>query len=64
VLPGARIGAGCKLRRVIVDSNVEVPEGTVVGYQPPANIERVGMSPRVALLTGDATRPKDFRSVA
>jgi glucose-1-phosphate adenylyltransferase len=63
VLPGARIGSGCKLRRCIVDSNVHVPEGSVVGFQLPSNIERVG-TPRVALVTGDATRPKDFRSVA
>ena len=68
VLPGARIGAGCKLRRVIVDSNIEVPDGIVVGYPPPSSIERsverAGAGSRIALLTGDATRPKDFRSVA
>jgi glucose-1-phosphate adenylyltransferase len=63
VLPGARIGSGCKLRRCIVDSNVQVADGTVVGFQPPSNIERVG-SQRIALITADATRPKDFRSVA
>jgi len=63
VLPGARIGSGCKLRRCIIDSNVHVADGTVVGFQPPSNIERVG-APRIALITGDATRPKDFRSVA
>jgi glucose-1-phosphate adenylyltransferase len=64
VLPGARIGAGCKLRRAIVDSNVEVPDGTVVGYQPPTHIERSGAASRVVLLTGDAARKNDFRSVA
>jgi glucose-1-phosphate adenylyltransferase len=64
VLPGARIGAGCKLHRVIVDSNVEVPDGTVVGFSSPSSIERVASSSRIALITGDATRPKDFRSVA
>jgi glucose-1-phosphate adenylyltransferase len=64
VLPGARIGAGCKLHRCIVDSNVVVADGTVVGYQPPSGNERLGASPRIALLTSDATRPKDFRSVA
>ncbi|MEJ0040048.1 MAG: glucose-1-phosphate adenylyltransferase [Gammaproteobacteria bacterium] len=63
VLPGARIGSGCKLRRCIVDSNVHVADGTVVGFQSPSNIERVG-APRIALITSDATRPKDFRSVA
>ena len=63
VLPGARIGSACKLRRCIIDSNVHVADGTVVGFQPPGNIERVG-APRIALITGDATRSKDFRSVA
>jgi glucose-1-phosphate adenylyltransferase len=63
VLPGARIGSGCKLRRCIIDSNVQVADGTIVGFQAPSNIERVGPQ-RIALITGDATRPKDFRSVA
>jgi len=64
VLPGARIGAGCKLHRVIVDSNVVVPDGTVVGFSSPSSIERGASTGRIALLTGDATRPKNFRSVA
>jgi ADP-glucose pyrophosphorylase len=63
VLPGARIGSGCKLRRCIVDSNMRVADGTVVGFQLPSNMERAGPA-RIALITGDATRPKDFRSVA
>ena len=29
VLPNARIGANCRLRRVIIDSGTEVPDGTV-----------------------------------
>jgi glucose-1-phosphate adenylyltransferase len=32
VLPGAHIGANCRLHRVIVDSGVHVPDGTVAGY--------------------------------
>jgi glucose-1-phosphate adenylyltransferase len=63
VLPGARIGSGCRLRRCIIDSNVQVADGTVVGFQAPGSIERVG-APRIALVTRDATPPKDFRSVA
>jgi glucose-1-phosphate adenylyltransferase len=31
VLPGARIGASCHLRRVIIDAGMEIPDGTVVG---------------------------------
>jgi glucose-1-phosphate adenylyltransferase len=64
VLPNARIGANCRLRRVIVDSGVEVPDGTVVGWQAATPVERMSSAPHVALITGDATRDKDFRSVA
>jgi len=31
VLPGARIGADCQLRRVIIDTDCEVPPGTTIG---------------------------------
>jgi len=30
VLPNARIGSGCQLRRVIVDEGVTIPDGTVI----------------------------------
>lgn len=30
ILPGARVGAGCLLRRVIVDVGTRIPDGTVV----------------------------------
>lgn len=32
VLRGARVGKGCKLKRVIIDKWNEVPDGTVIGY--------------------------------
>jgi glucose-1-phosphate adenylyltransferase len=41
VLPGAHIGANCKLRRVIVDAGVTIPDGVSVGWQP----ERSGGNP-------------------
>jgi glucose-1-phosphate adenylyltransferase len=64
VLPNARIGANCRLRRVIVEGGMEVPDGTVIGWLP-GPIERVAPPP-VTLLTaeGTATATKDFRSVA
>jgi glucose-1-phosphate adenylyltransferase len=67
VLPNARIGANCRLRRVIVDSGVDVPDGTVIGWHPSGSVDRVNASaPHVTLLTNDttATSAKDFRSVA
>ena len=40
VLPGARIGANCRLRRVIVDAEVEIPDGVSVGWQPTSHRRR------------------------
>jgi glucose-1-phosphate adenylyltransferase len=64
VLPNARIGSNCRLRRVIVDSGTEVPDGTVIGWQPGPS-ERA-TEPSVALVTAEtiANAAKDFRSVA
>ena len=44
ILPGARIGANCFLRRVIVDSDTQIPDGTIVDA-------RMGLPPVVTLLT-------------
>jgi glucose-1-phosphate adenylyltransferase len=64
VLPNARIGCNCRLRRVIVDSGTEVPDGTVIGWQS-GPIERATEQP-VTLVTAEsiANVAKDFRSVA
>jgi glucose-1-phosphate adenylyltransferase len=64
VLPNARIGANCRLRRVIIDSGVEVPDGTVIGWVQNGAHERVMPAPQVTLMSGDATAAKNFRSVA
>lgn len=44
VMRGARIGKNCKLRRVIVDKWNEVPDGTVIGYDPVADQKRFTVS--------------------
>jgi len=64
VLPNARIGSNCRLRRVIVDSGTEVPDGMVVGW-PLGHVGRAVEQP-VALITAEtiASAAKDFRSVA
>ncbi len=51
VLPGARIGTNCKLRRVIVDADLEIPDGTSVGWQPASPVESVRTGGRVTLLS-------------
>jgi glucose-1-phosphate adenylyltransferase len=72
VLPGARIGANCKLRRVIVDAGMEIPDGLSVGWQTAAPLEAVLGTVRssgrvsVTLLSHSWTPPVDdeMRSVA
>jgi glucose-1-phosphate adenylyltransferase len=66
VLPGARIGANCKLRRVIVDAGVEIPDGVSVGWQPAVPVESMRTGGRVTLLSHSWIPPADdeMRSVA
>jgi glucose-1-phosphate adenylyltransferase len=67
VLPGARIGANCRLRRVIVGAGVQVADGSLVGWQAPSPVESARGSSRVTLLAGSEPPPVDdgeIRSVA
>jgi glucose-1-phosphate adenylyltransferase len=67
VLPGARIGANCRLRRVIVGAGVKVADGSLVGWQAPSSVESARGSSRVTLLAGSDSPPVDdgeIRSVA
>jgi glucose-1-phosphate adenylyltransferase len=69
-LPGARIGSNCRLRRVIIDAGMRIPDGTVVGAGTDlmgAGTE-AGEEPRVTLLARDSFLTPDpaggLRSVA
>lgn len=54
VLPGARIGRGCRMRNVIVDSGCSVPDGTVIdGEAEPGGITLV--SAESATIATEAT---------
>jgi len=68
VLPNARIGQNCKLRRVIIDAGTEIPDGTSVGWQPTSPVESVRTGGRVTLLSRNWSPPgvedDDIRSVA
>jgi glucose-1-phosphate adenylyltransferase len=47
VLPGARIGSGCRLRRLIIDAGVEVPDGTIAeGVEEIALLAQTHVSPQ------------------
>jgi ADP-glucose pyrophosphorylase len=49
VLPGAFIGTNCRLRRVIIDADTQIPDGTVAGGGSDA-----GEQPAVTLLARDS----------
>ncbi len=55
LLNGARIGAGARLRRVIVDKWVEVPPGAEIGFDRAADEERFTVSP-----TGIVVMPTEY----
>lgn len=45
ILPGARIGRGCRLHRSVVEEDVVVPDGWVVGHDPEGDERRYERSP-------------------
>ena len=70
ILPGARIGSGCRLRRVIVDSDMTIADGTIAGYGQSSIQSTAGG--RITLLSRDceylgsgaAAADQTLRSVA
>ncbi len=40
LLPGVTIGRGARVRRAIIDSGVEIPEGALIGFEAGADRER------------------------
>ena len=56
VMRGARIGARCRLRRCIVDKWNEVPDDTVIGYDPEEDARRFTVSD-----TGIVVVPQNYR---
>ena len=44
-LPGCRIGAGSRLRNVILDNQCHLPQGTVIGEDPAVDGQRFDMTP-------------------
>ena len=66
VLPDARIGAGCRLRKAIVDRGCVIPDGTVIGENAADDAVRFTASADgVILVTAEAlARGERHRQVA
>jgi glucose-1-phosphate adenylyltransferase len=57
-MDGVDIGRRCRIRRAIIDKNVHLPEGTVIGYDEAADRRRFAVSP-----TGIVIIPKTPRQL-
>lgn len=64
VLPDARIGADCRLRRVIVEGGCTVPAGTVAGENPGWDAERFTVSADGIVLITAGSLARAVRQVA
>lgn len=78
LLPGSHVGANCRLNRVIVDQDCDIPDGTVIGVDLPCDATRFSVSPSGVVLvsrqdiealplrqrTGQRDRDKNVRIVA
>jgi glucose-1-phosphate adenylyltransferase len=50
------IGRHCRIRRAIIDRNVNIPEGTVIGYDPVEDKRRYFVTPTgLTIVTRDAS---------
>ena len=58
IMDGVDIGRRCRIRRAIIDKNVRIPEGTVIGYDPEEDRKRYSVSP-----TGIVIIPKEPQQV-
>jgi glucose-1-phosphate adenylyltransferase len=58
VMDGVEIGRRCRIRRAIIDKNVKIPEGTVIGEDAAADRRRYSVSP-----TGIVIIPKEPKQV-
>ena len=50
ILPGADIGQGCRLRKVVVDEACHLPEGMTIGFDPEEDARRFHRSPNGVVL--------------
>jgi glucose-1-phosphate adenylyltransferase len=58
IMDGVEIGRRCHIRRAIIDKNVKIPEGTVIGHDAAADRRRYSVSP-----TGIVIIPKEPKQV-
>lgn len=50
VLPGVNVGRHCRIKRAIIDTDCRIPERTVIGENPAADLARFHVTPRGIVL--------------
>ncbi len=50
ILPDVVVGAGCRIRRAVIDEGCRIPPGTVIGEDPEADRRRFFVSPQGVVL--------------
>ena len=54
ILPGANIGPHCRLRKVVIDEDCQLPQGTVIGFDAQEDGRRFYRSPQGVVLVTSA----------
>ena len=57
LMPGVRVGRHAKLRRVIVDRDIFIPRGAVIGYHPEEDRRRHTVSEGGVVVVTDEDQP-------
>jgi glucose-1-phosphate adenylyltransferase len=63
VLPDARIGANCRIRRAVIETACRVPDGSVIGENPEHDRARFQVSEGGIVLVTPAMLGQDYRDV-
>ena len=50
ILPGVRIGSNCIIKRAIIDSHCNIPDGTIIGKNPDEDRKRFHVTPKGVVL--------------
>jgi glucose-1-phosphate adenylyltransferase len=50
ILPNAKIGQNCRLKKVVIDKSCIIPDGTVIGYDPEEDAEKYYVTPKGVVL--------------
>jgi glucose-1-phosphate adenylyltransferase len=63
IMDGVDVGRRCRIRRAIIDKNVRLPEGTVIGYDAEQDRKRYTVSPSGIVIIPKTPRQLQLREM-